>query len=217
MYFSYTTATAMQDPSPICDLYHSSRQRQILNPVSDTRDRTHVLLDTSRVHYRWATTGTPSLILTYIFFSSYNCDPSLSYTHQTPLPLRSSFTNSPKEKKNMERDDVLSDFWATASEVNRRFHRSAGKLQEKAANNSQFPRRGEQVRVALSGPVGWLPISASLAVPCPPPKGTFSPREPSRRGGPLPQPNPFLFDSIINKLQNWNLQGKETVNTNITF
>ena len=37
---AYTTATAMQDPSPICDLYHSSRQRQILNPLSETKDRT---------------------------------------------------------------------------------------------------------------------------------------------------------------------------------
>ena len=29
---TYTTATATQDPSRICDLYHSSRAPQILNP-----------------------------------------------------------------------------------------------------------------------------------------------------------------------------------------
>ena len=29
-----TTATAMQDPSCVCDPYHSSWQRQILNPLS---------------------------------------------------------------------------------------------------------------------------------------------------------------------------------------
>ena len=29
---AYTTATAMQDPSRICDLHHSSLQRWILNP-----------------------------------------------------------------------------------------------------------------------------------------------------------------------------------------
>ena len=32
-----TTATAMQDLSHICDLHHSSRQRQILNPLSEAR------------------------------------------------------------------------------------------------------------------------------------------------------------------------------------
>ena len=35
---TYATATAMQDPSPICDLHHSSRQRHILNPLVETRD-----------------------------------------------------------------------------------------------------------------------------------------------------------------------------------
>ena len=35
---AYTTATAMQDPSRVCDLYHSSRQCQILNPLSKASD-----------------------------------------------------------------------------------------------------------------------------------------------------------------------------------
>uniref|UniRef100_A0A8D0PDY6 Odorant binding protein 2B n=1 Tax=Sus scrofa TaxID=9823 RepID=A0A8D0PDY6_PIG len=43
---AYATATAMPDPSHICNLHHSSRQCQILNPLSEARDRTHVLLDT---------------------------------------------------------------------------------------------------------------------------------------------------------------------------
>ena len=30
----YTTATAMQDPSCVCDLHYSSQQRQNLNPLS---------------------------------------------------------------------------------------------------------------------------------------------------------------------------------------
>ena len=34
----------------ICDLPHSSQQRQILNPLSEARDRTLVPMDTSRVH-----------------------------------------------------------------------------------------------------------------------------------------------------------------------
>ena len=33
-------ATAMQDLSRICDLHHSSQQRQIPNPLSEARDRT---------------------------------------------------------------------------------------------------------------------------------------------------------------------------------
>ena len=37
---AYPTGTAMQDPSHICDLHHSSGQRRILNPLSKTRDRT---------------------------------------------------------------------------------------------------------------------------------------------------------------------------------
>ena len=32
---AYTTATATPDPRLLCDLHHSSRQRRILNPVSE--------------------------------------------------------------------------------------------------------------------------------------------------------------------------------------
>ena len=34
-----TTATAMPDPSHVCNLHHSSRQHQILNPLSKARDK----------------------------------------------------------------------------------------------------------------------------------------------------------------------------------
>ena len=44
---AYTPAT--QDPSRICDLHHSSRQCQILNPLSKARDRTSILMDTCQV------------------------------------------------------------------------------------------------------------------------------------------------------------------------
>ena len=47
---TYTTATAMWDPSLICDLHHSSQQHWILNPLRETRDRTCVLMDPSWVH-----------------------------------------------------------------------------------------------------------------------------------------------------------------------
>ena len=55
------TATATQDPSWVCDLPHSSRQCWILNPLSEARDQTHILIDTCQVHYHWATVWTPSL------------------------------------------------------------------------------------------------------------------------------------------------------------
>ena len=56
---AYTTATATQDPSHVCDLYHSSQQCWVLNALSEARDRTHILMDPSQILYRWATTGTP--------------------------------------------------------------------------------------------------------------------------------------------------------------
>ena len=56
---AYTTVTARPDPSHVCNLLWSSRQHHILNPLSGARDRAHILMDTSQVLYRWATTGTP--------------------------------------------------------------------------------------------------------------------------------------------------------------
>ena len=39
--------------------HHSSWHRLILNPRSEARSQTHVLMDTSRIRYRGAMTGTP--------------------------------------------------------------------------------------------------------------------------------------------------------------
>ena len=46
---SYTTATATQDPSYVCNLHHSLRQHQIVNPLSKARDRTLIPMDASQV------------------------------------------------------------------------------------------------------------------------------------------------------------------------
>ena len=46
---AYTTATATQDLSRVCDLHHSSQWCQILNPLSKARNRTYVLMDTSQI------------------------------------------------------------------------------------------------------------------------------------------------------------------------
>ena len=58
---AYTTATATWDQSCSCvwDLHHSSGQHRILNPLSEARDRTCILMVTSRVCYHWAAMGTP--------------------------------------------------------------------------------------------------------------------------------------------------------------
>ena len=43
------TATAMPEPSLFCNLHCSLQQCQILNPLSEARDRTRVLMDTSGI------------------------------------------------------------------------------------------------------------------------------------------------------------------------
>ena len=52
-------AIATPDLSCTCDVYHCSQQPWILNPLSEATDGTCILMDTSRVHYPWATMGTP--------------------------------------------------------------------------------------------------------------------------------------------------------------
>ena len=47
---TYAITTATWDPSHICDLHCNSWQHCIFNPLSEARDRTHILMDTSQVH-----------------------------------------------------------------------------------------------------------------------------------------------------------------------
>ena len=44
-----TTATATPDPNCVCDIHHSSWQHQILNPLSEARDRTCVFMGASQI------------------------------------------------------------------------------------------------------------------------------------------------------------------------
>ena len=60
---AYTTATATWDPNHVCDLHDSSWQCWILNPVSKARYRFCVLMDTSQIHFCWATMAPPWKLL----------------------------------------------------------------------------------------------------------------------------------------------------------
>ena len=62
---AYTTATATPDLSCVCDLHHSSQQRQILNPLSEAREGTRILMVKSWVHYHRAAVGTLSTFLSW--------------------------------------------------------------------------------------------------------------------------------------------------------
>ena len=48
----------MPDPSCVCDHTTTHSNTRFFNPLSRTRDRTRIFVDTSWVHYCWATTGT---------------------------------------------------------------------------------------------------------------------------------------------------------------
>ena len=68
-------ATAMQDPSRVCDPHHSSQQCQIHKPLSEARHRTLNLRVPSRICFLWATTAIQEQL---IFFGC--CLPCTSHT-----------------------------------------------------------------------------------------------------------------------------------------
>ena len=51
LHHSHSNARSEPRLQPI---YHSSRQRWILNPLSNTRDQICILKDASQIHYHWA-------------------------------------------------------------------------------------------------------------------------------------------------------------------
>ena len=65
---TYTTATSMWGPSHVGDLRHGSQQHRIPNPLNEVRDETGILMDTSRIHCHWATTGTPAWFFCFVLF-----------------------------------------------------------------------------------------------------------------------------------------------------
>ena len=101
---AYATATATPDTSWVCELHHSSWQRQTLDPLSEARDPTPVLMDTIQVSYRWAKMVTPaltifnnswlagSLVLWYWFVFNINVlSPQLHFKFQERIDMLSRF------------------------------------------------------------------------------------------------------------------------------
>ena len=62
------TAIATRDLSQVCDLHHSSQQCRILNPLSEARLRTRLLMDTGQIRFHCATPGTPAV--TFLLYLS---------------------------------------------------------------------------------------------------------------------------------------------------
>ena len=62
----YATSTATQDPSCICNLCHSLQQCWILNPLSNPRDGTYMLTETTH----WATMEIPSAFFTGVILNN---------------------------------------------------------------------------------------------------------------------------------------------------
>ena len=57
---SYTSQPPQQwEPSHVCNLHHSSQQHWIPDPLIEARGGTHILMDSSQIHFRCATKGTP--------------------------------------------------------------------------------------------------------------------------------------------------------------
>ena len=112
---AYTTAIAMPDPSLNCNLHHRARQCQILNPLSEARDRTRILMDASRIHFRRTTAGTANFALKLHSSVIFGVPTSLHSHHHYLIPPR---VHQPKRKQFKElpvaqwvKDLVLSQLW----------------------------------------------------------------------------------------------------------
>ena len=77
----------MPNLSCVCDLCRSSQQSWILNPLSRSRDRTYILMDTSQVCYHWATMRTP-YFLYFIYFTDFCSSSLLIFSYDTQIVFR---------------------------------------------------------------------------------------------------------------------------------
>ena len=80
-----TTAITTWDPSQVWDLHHSWRQCWIPNPLDEARDQTCILMDTSQIHFRCATVGTP-----YFLSFNWTCGEDTLRLCKHPVPHQTS-------------------------------------------------------------------------------------------------------------------------------
>ena len=91
---AYTTATATRDPSSVCDLHCSFWHRWILNPLSKTRDGTHILTDTSRVHNPLSHNKNSHFSLkTFLFYFYFSIFFFLRASHCLPMQSRNDLSS----------------------------------------------------------------------------------------------------------------------------
>ena len=83
--------------SHTCDLHHSSRQHQILNPLSEARDRTRSIMIPSQTRFCFVTLGTPTV-------------PISLHPQQHPLLFKRSIKYSPAWGQR-DRSDFGGLFW----------------------------------------------------------------------------------------------------------
>ena len=86
---AYPTTTETQDPSRIFNLHHSSRQCWIPDPLTEARDQTLILMDTSRTLFCCATTGTPYFFFLNVVFLKFGSTWAICILADTtagPLP-----------------------------------------------------------------------------------------------------------------------------------
>jgi len=83
---AYATATATWDLRCVCDPHHSSRQCQILNPLSKARDQTCILMDPRWFVNHWDMKGTPRHLNFYTMIST--AIPDLKNSAHDPLPIK---------------------------------------------------------------------------------------------------------------------------------
>ena len=76
---AYFTAMATEGLSCICDLHCSLKQCQILNPLREVRDQTHIFMDTSQVLNPLSHLGTLRIFLFLKVGQSFDLATSLPF------------------------------------------------------------------------------------------------------------------------------------------
>ena len=89
---AYTSATARWDPSRVCELHPSSRECRILNPLSEARNWTLILMDPSQICYCQAKWG-----LYYFFNGKVNNTKNLKLS-RSQIVMMTVFKSSLKDK-----------------------------------------------------------------------------------------------------------------------